>query len=325
MVRPRGGPDGELTRALARGHKDEDSASREAWRLERTLTNLRAIRPALDALVCVMRAVIDAAPLTTVWDTLYGFLKRWLLPPGSGAPVMGLLADAMTPACAGRPGKALTGSDALRVIEERLLDLRLPEARFGQPAVYVGTVAGAAGLEFSAVRVLGLCEGVLPSEPHEDPVLPGALTAALELAQPGRVLPTAEDHVAAQNPRAVHGRPGRAPVRRALGAARRSRPHGAGARGCLHRGCSRARTARRRDGRACRRRSRCEGAASRRLPARPHRGTRVPNGASGWLVGLAQPRSAHRAGTAGRVGGGARTRAGADHLAALPRRASRRA
>ncbi len=42
------------------------------------------------------------------------------------------------------------------------------------PAVYVGTVAGTVGLEFEAVRVIGLCEGVLPSVPREDPVVPGA-------------------------------------------------------------------------------------------------------------------------------------------------------
>jgi ATP-dependent helicase/DNAse subunit B len=67
--------------------------------------------------------------------------------------------------------------------------------------VYVGTAAVAAGLDFEAVRVIGLCEGVLPSTPREDRVVPSALREALERAAPGRVLGRAEDRAAAQ----VHG------------------------------------------------------------------------------------------------------------------------
>ena len=192
---------GELDHALAHARKDEDSASRETRRLERTLANLRAVRPALDALVDVARAVVEKEPLAALWSLLHGFLERWLLAPGGGVSIPELLAGALEPACASPLGEALTGPDALAVIEERLRGLRLRGGRFGQPAVYVGTVASAAGLEFSATRVLGLCEGVLPSQPHEDPVLPAPLRAALEQASPGRVLPTAEDHVTAQ----VHG------------------------------------------------------------------------------------------------------------------------
>lgn len=188
----------ELEAALARPRADEDSAERERWRLERTLRDLRAIRPALDALVGVARAVVEGAPLAAVAEVLCGFLGRWLLAPGEGSALPGRLAEALAPACAGDLGKALTGEDALAVIEEHVLALRVSRGRFGEPAVYVGTVAGAAGLEFDAVRVIGLCEGVLPSQPREDPVVPGALRAAIEEAGPARVLPRAEDRVAAQ-------------------------------------------------------------------------------------------------------------------------------
>ena len=95
-------------------------------------------------------------------------------------------------------GQTLAGADSLAVIEDHLLAMRVARGRFGAPAVYVGTVAGAAGLEFSAVRVVGLCEGALPSSPREDPVLPDRLRARLEGDAAGRVLPGAEDHVAAQ-------------------------------------------------------------------------------------------------------------------------------
>jgi hypothetical protein len=192
---------GELEAALARARSDEDSAAREVWRLERTLRNLRAIRPALDALVGVARTVLEGAPLAAIAEALDGFLGRFLLAPGEGAAIPAQLAESLAPACAGQLGKALAGEDALEVIEDRLRALRVPRGRFGQPAVYVGTVAGAAGLDFAAVRVIGLCEGVLPSQPREDPVVPGALREALERARPGRVLPRTADRVAAQ----VHG------------------------------------------------------------------------------------------------------------------------
>lgn len=191
----------ELEAALQHARADEDSAAREAWRLERTLRNLRAVRPALDALVGVARTVVGGASLAAMWDALHAFLDRWLLTPGEGAAIPARLAESLAPACASALGKKLSGEDALEVVQGHLLSLRVPRGRFGDPAIYVGTVAGAAGLDFGAVRVIGLCEGVLPSQPREDPVLPERFRDALERAAPGRVLPRAEDHVTAQ----VHG------------------------------------------------------------------------------------------------------------------------
>ncbi|GAO02103.1 PD-(D/E)XK nuclease superfamily protein [Anaeromyxobacter sp. PSR-1] len=189
---------GELEAALGQVHADDDSAERERWRLERTLRSLRAIRPALDALVGVARAVVGGAPLAAIADVLGGFLARWLLAPGEGATLPARLVEAIAPACAGSLGKALSGDDALQVVEDHLLGLRVAHGRFGEPAVYVGTVAGAAGLAFGAVRIVGLCEGVLPSQPREDPVVPGAFREQLERGAPDRVLRRAEDRVAAQ-------------------------------------------------------------------------------------------------------------------------------
>lgn len=192
---------GELEAALRRAHTDEDSSSREVRRLERTLGNLTAIRPALDALVGVARAVVEEAPLAAVAGALCGFLQRWLLAPGEGVAVPARLAEALDLACRGALGEALTGADALDLIEERLLSMRVPRGRFGEAAVYVGTVASATGLEFEVTRVIGLCEGALPSQPHENPVLPERVREVLEASAPGRVLPRAADRVALQ----LHG------------------------------------------------------------------------------------------------------------------------
>jgi PD-(D/E)XK nuclease superfamily len=191
----------ELELALGHARAGEDSAGRDAWRLERRLENLRAIQPALAGLAGAAFSVVGDAPLALLWSELDAFLRRWLLVPGDGRAILARLAESLAPACAGAPGRKLTGHDALAVVEERLRALRIPRGRFGSPAVYVGTVQGAAGLEFAAVRVVGLCEGVIPSPPLEDPVLPESARAALAQAAPGRVLALAEDRVAAQ----VHG------------------------------------------------------------------------------------------------------------------------
>ncbi len=214
----------ELEAALAHARMDEDSSARETRRLERTLRNLRAVRPALDALVGVARAVVASAPLAELWEVLSGFLGRWLLTPGEGAPIAARLDESLAPACASALGNGLSGRDALAVIEDHLLSSRIPRGRFGEPAVYVGTVAGAAGLEFDAVRLVGLCEGVLPSNQRENPVLPERLRDRLERAAPGRVLPRAQDHVAGTGRRSPRRDPGRARRGRPLRAARRSRP-----------------------------------------------------------------------------------------------------
>ena len=191
----------ELEAALAHARTGGDSAAREVRQLERLLRNLRAVRPALDALVEVAGALVGGAPLAALWERISGFLDRLRLPPPEGAALRARLAESLAPVCAGSPGKALSGPDALEVLRDHLLSLRLPRGRFGEPAVYVGTVERAAGLAFEAVRVVGLCEGVLPSQPREDPVLPERLRGELEQAAPACVLPRAEDRVTAQ----VHG------------------------------------------------------------------------------------------------------------------------
>ncbi|WP_242333384.1 PD-(D/E)XK nuclease family protein [Anaeromyxobacter sp. SG66] len=174
----------ELTDALARERTDEDSAERERWRLERALENLRAVRPALLALVEVARARVEDRPLRDVWEALHGFLRDWLLAPGEGISVAERLDATLAGACAGAIGDMLRGPDALELVQDHLSSLRERGTRFGHPAVYVGTIAGAAGLAFDAVRVVGLCEGTLPPAPREDPVLPGALRARLGLPGP---------------------------------------------------------------------------------------------------------------------------------------------
>jgi RecB family exonuclease len=88
---------------------------------------------------------------------------------------------------------ALSGDDALELIERTLSSIRLPTARFGEPAVYIGTVDGAVGIPFQAVRIIALAEGTLPGVVHDNPVLPEGLRQQL----PDAVLMTNADHVLA--------------------------------------------------------------------------------------------------------------------------------
>jgi CRISPR/Cas system-associated exonuclease Cas4 (RecB family) len=189
--------EGELAAAIARARSADDSSAREVRALERTLRNLRAIRPALEALVALAREARGGAPLAALGPALSTFLEAWLLAPGEGTALLPRLREALEPACAGPLGAALAGDGALEAIEARVRALRVPRERPGAPAVHVGTLAGAAGLAFEAVRVIGLGEGVVPGSPREDPVLPEPLRVELERAAPGRVLPLVEDRALA--------------------------------------------------------------------------------------------------------------------------------
>src|SRR6185295_8929865 len=100
------------------------------------LPELLAVQPALDALDVVAALAVDSAPLATLWPALRAFIADWLLLPGDGPRVTAALDAALTPAL------PLAGN-ALAVVAATLDRLRLPEGRFGEPAVTVGTIAGA--------------------------------------------------------------------------------------------------------------------------------------------------------------------------------------
>lgn len=199
--------DGELERAItvARASTSPSGSSdeREIGRLERTLRNLRAVRASLDALVQVARVVHEGRRIDAVWAAFDAFLRDAALLPGGADPILVPLREALAPACASASASAsaahlaVEGNECLDLIRDALLSLRTGRGRFGDPAVYVGTVEGAAGLAFDAVRIIGLAEGSIPSSPREDPVLPAALREEVR-ARTGAVLPSPDDRVAAQ-------------------------------------------------------------------------------------------------------------------------------
>lgn len=164
---------------LASAHRDDDENDRELRDASASLAAMRALRPALAALTGVARRVADGAPLQAVWHELHTFLSEHVVLDVGRFDVLARLAEALEPFCVDACCASLAGDDALACIERVLVRLRVASGRFGDPAVYVGTLDGARGLPFAAVRVVGLLEGALPSPGHEDPVLPDAVRAGI--------------------------------------------------------------------------------------------------------------------------------------------------
>jgi len=184
----------QLVQAVAALEMDPAADERQGYRLRPVLDLVRAARPALEALVALARRVVGEEPLSTLGPAIAAFLERWVLDPGPGAPVHALLGEALADASGASLGTSLKGAAAIDLVEERLLSLRTSTCRFGEPAVYVGTLASAVGLEFQAVRILGLAEGSLPSPVRADAVLPDSMRRQADPL----LVPLAEDRALGQ-------------------------------------------------------------------------------------------------------------------------------
>ncbi len=172
----------EVTRhdAVLNGTTSDDEESTESSHVRRRRAHLLALQPAIDALVGVAQALLDGAPLSSVWPLLRDFFEVHLVAPGSSPITRALLEEAMTVLCLDEAGGALQGDDALAAIDESLDRLRIPVGRVGEAAIYVGGVESAVGLRFRATRIIGLAEGTIPAAPMEDPVLPAHLRTRFE-------------------------------------------------------------------------------------------------------------------------------------------------
>lgn len=187
----------QLERAQAAGDDPEQAGmARNARELERLLRDLRALRPAIESLVDVARLVVDRVPLARLWPALGAFFDAWVLHPGDGPRVDVLLDEHLMGIASDGACGSLDGDEALGLIEDAIASMRLAVGRFGEPAVFVGSVHHAAGLSFRAVRVIGLAEGHIPPLAHEDAVIQDGMRAHLKATGcDGRevAVPTAAD------------------------------------------------------------------------------------------------------------------------------------
>lgn len=172
-----------------------DQAEHVARRQEVRLATLRALRPATHALCDLAEALATGAALPQVTAGLVAFIGTHLIQPGEGPRIHALLEQRTAPICADATCREIRGVAALELLGSVLSRTRVsPETSTlaaRTAAVYVGTVAGAAGLTFDAVRVIGMCEGSIPPTVRGDPVLPDELRA---MVSPRLV--TAADRVA---------------------------------------------------------------------------------------------------------------------------------
>lgn len=155
------------------GPNAEEEHRHDRRRRERLLRNLTAVRPSLEALADLAGRIVGGDPLVELQAELAQFLERRVrLPPVTGDfSLAGLLANRVAEACRDDAVAGLRGVEAVSFVQATLESLRLSQGRFGDPAVYVGTIAGAAPLPFRAVRILGLAEGHFPAAEQADPVL----------------------------------------------------------------------------------------------------------------------------------------------------------
>lgn len=167
----------------------------------RWLRDVAPILPAITALQQLAATVSDGATLQTTWRALRAFADRWLRVPPDPPNLLAGLDQSLQSVLADPVARTITGAAALRLLMDVLHRERRPTARFGEPCIFVGTGSQAAGLPFTAVRVLGLAEGALPHTPHDDPIVPDNLRKHIEEAaralqsQPDIVLPRLADHV----------------------------------------------------------------------------------------------------------------------------------
>lgn len=166
------------TRIAELGTSDDEETQRQRIRLDRKRCQLAALAPALAALDAAARALVADQPLATLWPPVQRLLAEHVRAGIDGPRIIAALREALRPLL---DANMLTGPAALRALVDTLHALRIPRGRFGQPRITIAALHDAVGLTFRSVRVLGLAEGELPSNPREDAVLPDAARAPLGL------------------------------------------------------------------------------------------------------------------------------------------------
>ncbi|MGN6109477.1 MAG: PD-(D/E)XK nuclease family protein [Kofleriaceae bacterium] len=151
---------------------------------------VRALAPSIEALVAIAAEVLSGAPLTSLWRALRELVMTHVIGSAEMVGLVEQLGDAISEIAADPVAMDVVGVDAIDLVASTLCSLRLQEGRYGGPSIYVGTISGAAGLRFSAIRIIGLTEGAFPGTLREDAVLPSELRQRL----PRYAMPTDDDY-----------------------------------------------------------------------------------------------------------------------------------
>lgn len=139
----------------------------------------RGVVPAVDALVAVVTEMIGGAPLGQLWQAIRRFVVEQVIASREMTAILEQLDGEVSALADDDVTAKVIGAEAVELIEAALGAMRLEVGRYGEPAIYVGTVTSAAGLPFAAVRVLGLAESAYPGTLRADAILPVELRRRL--------------------------------------------------------------------------------------------------------------------------------------------------
>jgi hypothetical protein len=139
----------------------------------------RAVGPAVEALVAIVTEMIGGAPLGTLWRSIRRFVTEHVIVPREMTAILEQLEGEVCALAEDAVTARVVGLEAVELIEATLCAMRLEAGRHGEPAIYVGTITSAAGLPFTAVRVIGLAESVFPGTLRADAILPPELRERL--------------------------------------------------------------------------------------------------------------------------------------------------
>ena len=188
--------------AAAAERPDEPEKRRHALDRQaanRWLRDMEPILPAIAALQHVTEAILAGASLQVTWEQLRVFADTWLRIPPDPPNLLAELDQRLLPVLNDPVAHSVSGLAAVHFLPEMLRRERRATARFGEPCIFIGTAAQAAGLPFTAVRILGLAEGALPHTPHDDPIVPDGMRKRIEetahTQRPDVVVPRLADQV----------------------------------------------------------------------------------------------------------------------------------
>ncbi len=163
------------------------------------LRDVESLLPAIGALQELAAAIIEGATLRALWPAIRQFVLTHLRVPPEPANWLGVIEQQIEAVLLDAVADTVTGFAAVAYLVEALQQARVPHGRFGEPRVFVGTLAAAAGIPLRAVRILGLAEGIVPATPHDDPIVPNELRTRIEEAlrprYPHIVITRLEDRV----------------------------------------------------------------------------------------------------------------------------------
>ena len=160
--------------------EDDPRRSYSVGRVRRRRSHLEMVREPIEELVDLARAIYaeddeKAISLERLWDRVKTFASEYLDMTSHEFDVMDVITDQVQEGFHSRAARHIKGSEAIRVLGERLRSTRINWPSFDEGGIFVGTLPEARFRSFNAVRLIGMSENTIQPPPREDPILPDHL------------------------------------------------------------------------------------------------------------------------------------------------------